>query len=312
MNHLEQVFSCFPQVIQNQINTLDPFTKQHMEEIRIYRQKEVQLFAAGRHIQLNGRISGIDINNILNNLMKFSYYAYEEDLSKGFITIDGGHRVGICGKVVLEKGKVRLLREISSLNIRHAREVVGCSDLIMQHIIDTSSTSSNQSKLPLHNILIVSPPGCGKTTLLRDIARHLSLKSYKVAICDERSEIAGMHGGMPSYQFGSMVDVLDGCPKAEGMMMLIRSMSPDVIITDEIGKTEDLDAIKTCINCGVNLITSIHGNDIDDLKRSEIYPAIENKTFTKIIFLTDQPKVGSIEDVIDVEKDIIMQEVCHD
>ncbi len=311
MYHFEQVFGCFPQTIQQQINTLDPFTKQHIEEIRIYRQKEIQIFSAGRNIRLSGRISASDINNILNNLMKFSYYAYEDDLAKGFITIDGGHRVGICGKAVMEKGKVRLLREISSLNIRHAREVIGCSDLIMHHIMNSSLKFSNQSKVSLNNILIVSPPGCGKTTLLRDIARHLSLKSYKVAICDERSEIAGMHGGITSYQFGPMVDVLDGCPKAEGMMMLIRSMSPDVIITDEIGKSEDLEAIKTCINCGVNLITSIHGNDMDDLKQSAIYPVIENSTFTKIIFLTDQPKVGSIKAVIGVQDVIKPQEVTN-
>lgn len=293
MNHFEQVFSCFPVPIQKQINTLDPYTRQNLEEIRIYKNKEVQVFAAGRRIQLTGRIGGSDINNILNNLMKFSYYAYEEDIAKGFITIDGGHRVGICGKAVVEKGKVTLLREISSLNIRHAKEIIGCSDTLMQHVLDTE----------INNILIVSPPGCGKTTLLRDIARNLSLKSYKVAICDERSEIAGMHGGVSSYHFGPMVDILDGCPKAEGMMMLVRSMSPDVIITDEIGRPEDLNAIKTCINCGVRLITSIHGNDMEDIERSAIHPAIKAGVFSKIIFLTDRPKVGTVKEVKEVPCD---------
>ncbi len=291
MNHFEQVFQCFPQTIQNQIQTLDPWTRQHLEEIRVYKNKEVQLFAAGKWFSLQGRISDTGINQIINNLMKYSYYAYEEDLAKGFVTIDGGHRVGICGKAVVEKGKVTLLREISSLNIRCAKEIIGCSDLLMHHILVNGT---------INNILIVSPPGCGKTTLLRDIARNLSLKHYKVAICDERSEIAGMHGGITSYQFGPMVDVMDGCPKAEGMMMLVRSMSPDVIIADEIGREEDMYALKTCVNCGVALITSVHGSDMEDLKRSVVYDAVDNQAFHKIIFLTDRPEIGTVREVIDV------------
>lgn len=222
--------------------------------------------------------------------MKFSYYAYEEDLAKGFITIDGGHRVGICGKAVIDKGKVTLIRDISSLNIRYSKEIVGCSDTLMHLIINDDKS--------LNNVLIVSPPNCGKTTLIRDIARNISTKGYKVGICDERSEIAGMYNGVSSYHFGMMVDVLDGCPKAEGMIMMIRSMSPQVIITDEIGKKEDVAAIKTCVNCGVKVITTIHGNDTADLQNSEIIELIENKTFNVIIFLTDVPAVGTVREVL--------------
>ena len=287
MEQFQQVISCFPEGIRQQIQALDAYTRQNLEEIRVYKNKPVQVFAGGKRIQLSGEVSGNDMNKIISYLMKFSYYAYEEDLAKGFITIDGGHRVGICGKAVLEKGKVVLLRDISSINIRHAKEIIGCSDKIMHYILDDS----------IQNLLIVSPPGCGKTTLLRDIGRNLSQQFYKVAICDERSEIAGMHNGNSSYRFGAMVDILDGCPKAEGMMMLIRSMSPDVIITDEIGREEDLNAIKTCVNCGVSLITSIHGSDIHDLQHSPIYPAIEAGTFPNILFLSDQPVVGTIKEV---------------
>ncbi|MBR3786291.1 MAG: stage III sporulation protein AA [Firmicutes bacterium] len=283
MNHLEQVFSCFPQQIRQQISTLDPFTRQHLQEIRVYKNREVQVFADNRRMQLSGVIKGSDINNILNNLMKFSYYAYEEDLAKGFITIDGGHRVGICGKAVMEKGRVTLLREISSFNIRYAKEIIGCSDTVMHHVISTDNA--------IHNVIIVSPPGCGKTTMLRDIARNLSLKHYKVAICDERSEIAGMHDGISSYHFGPMVDVLDGCPKAEGMMMLIRCMSPDVIIADEIGRPEDMKAIETCRHAGVSIITTAHGYSMED---------IDAIHFDKVIFLQDRPHPGSVREVIDV------------
>ena len=179
-----------------------------------------------------------------------------------------------------------LIRDISSLNIRYSKEIVGCSDTLMHLIINDDKS--------LNNVLIVSPPNCGKTTLIRDIARNISTKGYKVGICDERSEIAGMYNGVSSYHFGMMVDVLDGCPKAEGMIMMIRSMSPQVIITDEIGKKEDVAAIKTCVNCGVKVITTIHGNDAGDLENSEIIEIIDNKTFDVIIFLTDDPTVGTV------------------
>lgn len=282
MNHLEQVFTCFPPHIQHQLQTMDPYTRQHLQEIRVYKGRDVQVFADNKRLQLSGKIQGDTIRQILNNLMKFSYYAYEEDLAKGFITIDGGHRVGICGKAVVEKGKVTLLREISSFNIRYAKEIIGCSDSLLHHIL---------SEDRINNVLIVSPPGCGKTTMLRDIARNLSLKHYKVAICDERSEIAGMHGGISGYQFGSMVDVLDGCPKAEGIMMLIRSMSPDVIIADEIGRPEDMKAIENCRHCGVSVITSAHGYALED---------VDTGLFNKVVFLSDQPYPGHIREVIDV------------
>ena len=282
MNHFEKVFACFPPNIRKQIETLDPYTRQHLQEIRVYKNRAVQVFAAGRRFPLSGSIKGGDINNILNNLMKFSYHAYEEDLAKGFITIDGGHRVGICGKAVIEKGKVVLLKEISSFNIRYAKEIIGCSDCLMHHVL---------SEEHIRNLLIVSPPGCGKTTILRDIARNLSLMQYKVAICDERSEIAGMYGGISAYQFGSMVDVLDGCPKAEGMMMLIRSMSPDVIIADEIGTKDDLHAIETCAHAGVSVITTAHGYCPED---------VDTRFFDKVILLTNQPHPGCVREVVDV------------
>lgn len=283
MNHFEKVLQCFPQAVRQQICTLDPRTRQNLHEIRVYKNKAVQLFADNKRIQLDATIKGADINNILNSLMKFSYYAYEEDLAKGFITIDGGHRVGICGKAVVEKGKVTLLREISSFNIRCAKEIPGCSDPLMHHIVGPGGD--------IRNTLIISPPGCGKTTILRDITRNLSLIHYKVAICDERSEIAGIHNGISRYTFGPMVDVLDGCPKAEGIMMLIRSMSPDVIIADEIGRVEDLRAIETCAHTGVSVITTAHGHEIED---------IDTKHFQKIISLTKQPHPGTIREVIDV------------
>ena len=140
----------------------------------------------------------------MNNLIQFSYYAYEEDLAKGFVTIEGGHRIGLCGKTVVKKGQPGLIKEISSLNIRFAKEIKGCASKVMKEIL--------ADRRPV-NTLIISPPGCGKTTLLRDIARELSYGRCKVAICDERSELAGMYHSAPSFDLGPRCDVLDGCEK---------------------------------------------------------------------------------------------------
>lgn len=291
MDQFQYVLRCFPMEIQSQIYTLDDVLMKNLEEIRVYKNKQVQIFFKGRHMQLKGIVHGNEMEQILQRLLQFSYYAFEEDLAKGFVTIEGGHRVGVCGKAVVEKGKVVLLRDISSFNIRYAKEIPGCSNSVMGMILD-----QNQ----IQNTLIVSPPGCGKTTLLRDIARNLTFLNYKVAICDERSEIAGMHQGISPFQFGPMADILDGCPKAEGIMMLIRSMSPHVIIADEIGMAADFDAVRTCVRCGVSVITSIHGSDYDDLKKHKFFSCMDEGIFSNIIFLTDKPHIGTIREVYHV------------
>lgn len=292
-SHLEKIIGCLPPDIRRQLEEQPREILESLEEIRIYKERPAQIFAAGRRIQLDGFTAHDSINSILNSLMKFSYYAYEEDMGNGFITVDGGHRVGICGKAVVENGKVRLIREISSLNIRRSREIIGCSDKIQPYLIDWKTRQIN-------NILIASPPGCGKTTLIRDIARYLSEESYKVAICDERSEIAGVYNGVSSYRFGPMVDVLDSCPKAQGMKMLIRAMSPDVVITDEIGQPADIEAIRSCVNSGVSVITTVHGKTQDELSRGIVGQLINEKIFNHIIILTKSPKTGSVKEVINV------------
>lgn len=291
MNHFEKVFQCFPDELQNQLDTLERSVRDAIEEIRIYKGKGVVLSTGGRKIRLRGNLGGTEMNNLLSNLMKFSYYAYEEDLARGFITIDGGHRVGVCGKTVMEKGKVTLIRDISSLNIRWCREVPGCSDRMLSQILDQEQ---------IHNTLIVSPPGCGKTTLLRDITRNLSYAGFNVSVCDERAEIAGMYSGVSAYDLGPNTDVLDGCPKAEGIVMLVRSMSPQVIVTDEISKAEDADAIRTCMGSGVKVIATAHGSSRRDLEKTEIYGLVESGVFSRLIFLTDKPKVGTVKEVIHV------------
>lgn len=288
MNRIYSLLKNLPSYIRVEIETLPASLIKNIEEIRLRCNQEICLLYSGGEKTLPKVITKEDLMNILNNLIKYSYHAYEEDLAKGFVTIDGGHRVGICGKTVYKQGQPVLIKEISSMNIRFAKEIRGCSNSLIPILI--------QNHKPV-NTLIVSPPGCGKTTLLRDIARVISNRNIKVSICDERSEIAGMYNSVPSFDLGSRTDILDGCDKNNGITMLIRSMSPDVIITDEIGKIEDINSAEQCMNAGVSLITSIHGSSFDDLINSHMSPLIDKKFFKNIIYLSKENGPGTIREI---------------
>lgn len=290
MNGLDKILARLPDYIHRPLLSLPDHIRNTLEEIRIKINQPVIIIAGGSEVSVkpSKEITAEVLDVILNNLMNYSLYAYEEELAKGYVTIEGGHRVGICGRVVRNENNITLIKDISSLNIRRSRQIKGIAEKIKKDIINNSG---------LQNIVIVSSPKCGKTTLLRDIARMLSYEGYRVGIIDERSEIAGMYRGLSSYDIGPRTDVLDACPKAEGILMMIRSMSPDVIITDEIGKAEDIDAIESALFSGVKVITTIHGNKYDDLIKSRLGKLIENKTFTRIIFLTNEPTTGTISEV---------------
>lgn len=194
-----------------------------------------------------------DIKRALELITNFSMYAYENEIRNGFVTLPLGHRVGICGEACLSGGKITHLKSIQALNYRFAREFIGCSDSIMDRIFVDGEVK---------NTVIVSPPMYGKTTLLRDISRNLSLLGKRVSIVDERREIAALANGFSPFDLGFGCDVLSGTKKAEGMLFMLRSMSPDVIITDEIGGADDFSAIAEIKRRGVSVITSIHGRDI--------------------------------------------------
>lgn len=293
-NGLKSIFSRLPEHIENKIVSLPNDIICKFEELRIKCYTDTLVIANGREISLNDSdmVTPEVLEDTLNRLLNYSYYAYEDELSNGYITIEGGHRVGICGRVTLRDDKVHLIKEVSSLNIRRSREIIGAAKNVIPFIDDNG----------LSNTLIISPPKCGKTTILRDIARCLSNKGYRVGICDERSEIAGSYNGVSPYDLGPRTDVLDGCPKAQGIIMLIRSMSPDVIITDEIGKKDDAKAIEAALCSGIKIITSIHGNSYDDVLYSNIGSLLNNKIFETLIFLSSQPKTGTIKKVLKVSK----------
>ncbi|MDU2065327.1 MAG: stage III sporulation protein AA [Sporomusaceae bacterium] len=246
-------------------------------------------------------LSAEEIQQMLYVMSQHSLYAFSEQLKEGFITIHGGHRIGLAGQVVVREKTIAALTAISSLNIRLCREVLGCADAVMPYLFCPDHF--------LCNTLIISPPRCGKTTLLRDIARQLSCglpelsqQGRQVGLVDERSEIAACRDGIPTVDLGPRLDVLDACPKAQGMLMLIRSMAPDVIITDELGRAEDAQAIAEAIHAGVALIASVHGRTVDEVRqRPYIGRLIEERYFSRYILLGNTPTPGTILQIVEAE-----------
>ncbi|MDA8235997.1 MAG: stage III sporulation protein AA [Clostridia bacterium] len=213
------------------------------------------------------RVTGEDMLKTIQLMSNSSVYALEEELRNGFLTLPGGHRVGLVGKVNLSEGRIKTISHIGGLNIRVARQFPGTADKVLPFIIEKETNR-------LYHTLILSPPCCGKTTLLRDVVRQVSngipalgFLGVTVGVVDERSEIAGCYKGVPQLDVGLRTDVLDACPKAQGMILLIRSMAPEVLAVDEIGRMEDIQALEEALNAGIRVLATIHGSSIEDLNR---------------------------------------------
>ncbi len=242
-----------------------------------------------------------DINQTIETMGDYSIYALEQEMKNGFITLKGGFRVGITGKVIVEDDKIKTIKNISSINIRIAREIKGCSDKILKYV----------NKPSIKSTIIISPPNCGKTTLLRDIIRNISDYKENVGLIDERSEIAGTYMGDIQLDVGKRTDVLDRCPKSEGMIMLLRSMSPSVIAVDEIGSDKDIEAIEKIANSGIKIICTIHAYNIEDIKQKcNIKNILNKKVFERYIVLTREDGLCKIDkiynqDLIDIYREDI-------
>lgn len=307
---IDNILIKLPESMRDRIEKLPAQALQKLEEIRIRTNTDTLLISGGREYSLRdgNEITAEVLDEILNRLLDYSYYAYEEELSRGYITIEGGHRVGICGRVTLENGQVHLIKDVSSLNIRRSREITGASEKILGAVLSPTKAPAEGvtnagipagcGRMVVRNTLIISPPKCGKTTMLRDLARNLSNAGFRIGICDERSEIAGCYDGKTSYDLGPRTDVLDGCPKADGILMLIRAMSPDVVMTDEIGKPEDAAAIRSALSAGVKIITTIHGSSFEDAAKSAVGGLITDHVFETLIFLSAQPVTGTVEKIL--------------
>lgn len=267
--------------------------------IVIYQGKEYFLTLEGELTREEAKAYHVqteDLKEMLEYISGYSLYAFEEEIRQGFLTIVGGHRVGIAGKTILDGNKIKSLKYISYINLRLSHQIKGCAAPILPYVI--------KNKRICHT-LIISPPRCGKTTLLRDLIRQVSngssyLDGVCVGVVDERSEIGGSYQGIPQNDLGIRTDILDCCPKAEGMMMLIRSMSPEVVAVDELGDYEDIHAIESVIHCGCRLFATVHGSSIEDIKRKPLLQRLmQEKIFERYIILHYEKRAGEVKAIFD-------------
>ena len=252
--------------------------EKRIQEIRLRAGRPILIMMEGRewYLDQEGRftdkqaqgslVTAKELQMLLQHNCHDSLYAFEDELRQGFITVNGGHRVGIAGQVVLSgDGSVKTIKHVSYMNIRISHEIKGAADELLPLVYE---------KGRLKNVLIISPPGCGKTTLLRDLIRQISdgnacAGGMCVGVVDERSEIAGSYLGSPQNDVGCRTDVLDACPKALGMMLLLRSMSPRVIAVDELGGREDMEALHLAASCGSRILATVHGEDLWDIQKKQ-------------------------------------------
>lgn len=271
-------------------------------EIRLRTGKPLFLVYSGgeRCLKIKGRepylVTGQDLKETLEYVSGYSLYACEDEIRQGYISVQGGHRIGVAGKVILDGNHIRGMKYISCINVRLSHQVPGCADAVMPYIQDGEHLS---------HTLIISPPRGGKTTLLRDVIRQLSngredIPGVTVGVVDERSELAGSWQGIPQNDLGLRTDILDACPKAEGMQMLVRAMSPDVVAVDELGREEDFRAVESVIHCGCCLIATAHGNSLEDVLRQPFFQKLkEMEIFEKYIVLGGRNQVGAIKGIYD-------------
>lgn len=293
---IEEILKILPRYIAEEIVHLN--CNNSITEIRIRSKNKIIVICGKNEFILEIIVTPKIILDILLNVSKMSIYAIQTDLNNGFVVIRGGHRIGICGEVVYENGKIKNIKNICSLNIRVARQIFGCADTVMPEIIHDGM---------FLNTLIISPPGCGKTTLLRDIIRQISngiktlgFSGKNVSLIDERGEIASCYEGVPTLDVGIRTDVMSNIDKSTGMSMVIRSMAPDIIATDEIGSSKDVQAIKSAILSGVKVIFTMHGDSLKSIvENPNIKELLDMKIFSKIILLSSGKIPGIVEKIYD-------------
>lgn len=276
-----------------------------LQEIRLRIGKPLIIICNNKEWVSQKTIEKEELMEVLEYVSNYSLYAFENELKQGFITIEGGHRVGMTGQVLIENGEVKNIKHVSSMNIRISHEILNCADIIFPYI-----TQEKQ----ICNTLMISPPRCGKTTLLRDLIRQVSdgnqwVRGSTVGVVDERSELGGCYLGVPQNCLGMRTDVLDCCPKSKGMLMLVRSMAPQVIAVDEIGSAEDIHALEYAMHCGCKMIATVHGTSMEEIRKKPILEElVKSHRFERYVVLGNTHRIGEIEGIYDDRGSFLFKE----
>lgn len=303
----EELVKIFSTEIRSVLKRL-PVDFEHIQEIRLRTDQPLLILFEGREYFVTGEgeltedarqgycVNKNELMETMEYIGNYSLYAYEEELRQGFLTVRGGHRVGVAGKIVMDGNRIQSMKHISFLNVRLAHQKKGCADPVMPYLFQDGR---------LCHTLVISPPRCGKTTLLRDLVRQISdgspySKGQTVGVVDERSEIGGSYLGVPQNDVGIRTDVLDCCPKAIGMMMLLRSMSPSVIAVDELGDYNDIHAIEAVLNCGCRLLATVHGSSIEDIRQKPLLQKLVTEhAFERYVVLWNRERIGQVRGIFD-------------
>lgn len=311
----ESVLRVLPPALRRAVEQLPERVMGSLEEVRVRLGRPVVLLPAGEewYLRPNGALAQeaegalVADRDLVDRLFALvtgsSLYSLESELQNGYVTLPGGHRVGFAGEVVPSGDQIRTIKHVTSFNIRLARQIPGAADAVRPHLLGPGGRPQS--------VLFASPPQCGKTTILRDAVRQLADgligaagragRGFKVAVIDERSEIAGCWRGVPQNDLGLRTDVLDKCPKAPGIMLALRALSPDVVATDEIGSQADLAALQEAKNAGVAVLATAHGETLRALgARPALSALLTEAIFDRVIFLNRRRGPGTVERVVDV------------